>query len=547
MKPDRTTKGRADSPQRARLAAAVAVALVAAACSSNGDSAGSAATPDPTAPGTGPDASASGTLVLTNLDDPDPIDPAAYTHTMARTLVRNVYDPLVYYELGTTELEAYLATDWTVSDDGLIYTFTLRDDVTFHDGTAFTAEDVKASFDRVQAINLTPATYLREVAETRVVDPLTVEVELERPYQFFLGQLPKVPIHSADDIAEHAGDDNAQTWFADNANGTGPYMLDDYVRGQQYTLVRNDAYWRPHPTGSIGQVIVQPIGDSATQRQLIERGEVHMGSWMAFRDMVEAADADGVGLCDFPSPMTMIGVLNGGREPLDSLEVRQAIIAAFPYERMADFYQGYAAIPRHVLSPNYPGADQSYPELTQDLDLARQLLEDAGYADGGGISLRYVAVEGLEDQRQAGLLLQDALAQIGVELTIDTLPFGTYFEQQQSVETAPDIGLGYEAPETNDPFEWFAKLFATDGFLNWSHFGDPELDALIAAAQVEPDAAQREVMLRDAQRLIHDNAFAIPMSNFNALYACSDSVDGFVHDITDLLAVPKFYGMTLNE
>lgn len=194
MKPDRTTKGRTVSPQRARLAAAVAVTLVAAACSSNGDSAGSAATPDPTAAGTAPDAPASGTLVLTNLDEPDPIDPAAYTHTMARTLVRNVYDPLVYYELGTTELEGYLATDWAVSDDGLIYTFTLRDDVTFHDGTAFTAEDVKASFDRVQDLNLTPATFLQEVTETRVVDPLTVEVELERPYQFFLGQLAKVPI-----------------------------------------------------------------------------------------------------------------------------------------------------------------------------------------------------------------------------------------------------------------------------------------------------------------------------------------------------------------
>jgi peptide/nickel transport system substrate-binding protein len=487
------------------------------------------------------------TFVLTNLSDPDPIDPAAYTHTMARTLVRNVYDPLVYYKLGTTELEPYLATEWSVSDDGLVYTFTLREGVTFHGGQPFTADDVKASFDRAKEINLTPATYLQDVSETRVVDPYTVEVELSRPYQFFLGQLPKVPITSAADITEHAGDDNAQTWFKDNANGTGPYALDSYVRGEQYTLVRNESYWGSHPDGSIARVIVQPIGDSATQRQLIEAGDVHMGSWMAFRDMVEAANADGVALCDFPSPMTMIGALNGGRPPLDNVLVRQALLAAFPYDRMAEFYQGYAQIPRHVLSPSYPGSDQSYPELTQDLERAAELLTEAGFEGGGGMQLRYVAVQGLEDERQAGLLLQDALAQLGVTLTIDTMPFSTYFEQQQSVETAPDIGPGYEAPETDDPFQWFAKLFATDGFLNWGHFGDPALDAVIDDAQVEPDATAREEQLREAQKIINDNVFALPMSNFNALYACSEKVHNFVHDITDLIAVPKFHNMTMDE
>lgn len=199
-----------------------------------------------------------------------------------------------------------------------------------------------------------------------------------------------------------------------------------------------------------------------------------------------------------------------------------------------------------MLSPTYPGADQSYPELTQDLDLARSLLADAGVG-AGEVTLRYVAVQGLEDERQGGLLLQDALSQIGIELTIDTLPFGTYFEQEQTVETAPDIGPGYEAPETNDPFQWFRKLFHTEGFLNWSHFGVPELDTLIEEGQLEADDATRQQMLRDAQKLIAENAFAIPMSNFNATYACSSRTQGFVHDITDLQSVPKFYGITLSD
>jgi peptide/nickel transport system substrate-binding protein len=293
-------------------------------------------------------------------------------------------------------------------------------------------------------------------------------------------------------------------------------------------------------------VIVRPIGDSATQRQLIERGEVDMGSWMATRDVVAAAEADNVELCDFPSPMTMIGNLNGGKAPLNDINVRKAILAAFPYERMMEFYAGHAAPPKHVLSPSYPGADQSYPELKQDLDLARSLLTQAGVTPGQ-IKLRYVAVQGLEDERQGGLLLQDALTQLGIEMTIDTLPFGTYFEQEQTAETAPDIGPGYEAPETNDPFQWFRKLFHTEGFLNWTHFGVPALDALIDKGQLESDPTAREEMLREAQKLITDNAFVIPMSNFNATYACSSRTKGFVHDITDLQSVPKFYGVTLTE
>lgn len=484
-----------------------------------------------------------GTFVLTNLSDPDPIDPALVSHTMSRTLVRNVYEPLVYYELGTTELVPVLATEWEVSDDGLEYTFQLRQGVTFHDGTSFDAEDVKATIERdLELTSGVGGSYLQDVKEITVVDPDTVTIALNRPYAFFLGSLAKIPIASAQDIEQQAGTDNAQTWFKDNANGTGPYTLDQYVRGTQYTLLRNEEYWQEAPENALDRVVVRPIGDSATQAQLISRGEVNMGSWMAFRDMIQASEAEGNELFDFRSPMTLIGALNGSRPPLDDVRVRRAILAAFPYDRLREFYQGFAQPPQHVLSPTYPGAAE-FPELQQDLDEARRLLAEAGHPDGG-FKLRYVAVEGLEDERQAGLLLQDALAQLGIELEIDVLPFGTFFEQAQEPETAPDISPGYEAPETNDPFEWFRKLFACDGFLNFSHFCSEELDQLIDQAQTSTSESERAELLQQAQQLIADNAFAVPMSNFDGLYVGADWIGGFEHDITDLLYVPKFFGMT---
>ena len=485
-----------------------------------------------------------GTFVLSNLADPDPIDPALTSHTMSRTLERNVYESLVYYKLGTTEIEPVLATEWTVSDDGLVYDFTLREGVKFQDGTPFDSADVKATLDRDMRLKTgVGGSYLSDVESVEAPSPTTVKITLNRPYAYFLGKLPKVGIASDEDIENHKGDDDAQTWFKDNANGTGPWKLDRYERGTQYTLVRNPNYWRDYPPGSFDTIVVRPVAESATQSQLIQRGEVNMGSWMSLRDMVEDDKAPGVKLSEEPSPMTLIGSLHGGRAPLDDVKVREALLAAFPYDQMRDFYQGHADEVTNVLSPAYDGAKE-FPVLTQDIEKAKSLLAEAGYPNGDGMpQLRLAGTAGLEDMRQAGLLFQDALREIGVELKVDFLPGNTFIPQAQDPKTAADISLGYEAPETNDPFEWFNKLFGKEGFLNLSHFSVPELDKTIADAQVSTDEAARAEDVHKAQDLIMENVMVIPMANFDAVYAVSEFVGGFTHDITDLLAVPKFYGM----
>jgi peptide/nickel transport system substrate-binding protein len=487
-------------------------------------------------------APAGGTFVVTNLSDPDPIDPALVSHTMSRTFVRNVYEPLVYYRLGTTRIQPILARAWKRSANGLTYTFTLRQGVQFHDGSTFDSADVVETIRRDLVLKSgVGGSYLKDVRGVRAQGPNTVVITLKRRNEFFLGQLPKIPIASAGDITANKGSDYAQAWFKDRANGTGPWKLDSYTRGTSYTLVRNPSYWRAFRAGSFDRIIVRPVPDSAVQAQLISRGEVNMGSWMSVRDIIQAARAPNVKLFNFQSPMTLVGALNGSRAPLNNLKIRQAIFAAFPYAQMQRFYQGYAQAPRHVLSPSYPGSAR-YPVLRQDLAKARRLLSEGGKPNGG-FTLRYVAVQGLEDERQAGLLLQDALKQIGVELKIDVLPFATFFEQAQNPRTAPDISPGYEAPETNNPFEWFAKLFACDGFLNFSHFCVKALDQTIAQAQRTTSVPQQRRLVVKAQKLISDNAFMIPMANFNAVYAGPTWLGGFQQDITDLLSAPKFFGM----
>jgi peptide/nickel transport system substrate-binding protein len=487
-----------------------------------------------------------GTFLMTNLADPDPIDPALVSSTMSRTFVRNVYETLVYYKLGTTQLVPVLATGSSVSKNGLVYSFQLRKGVRFQNGAPFTSADVVATIARDLVLKSgVGGSYLNDVKGVRAVGPYGVRITLKKPYVFFLGLLPKIPIASAKDIQAHKGSasDYAQSWFKDHSNGTGPWMMKSYVRGQQYTLVRNPYYWQKFGPKAFTQIIVRPIGDSATQAQLIGKGQNDLGSWMSFADMVSASKTGKAKLFDFPSTMDLILSVCGGCKPLDNPKLRQALIAAFPYNQMRQFYQGYAQPPRNVLSPAYPGA-KKFPPLVQNLDKAKQLLADAGYPGGKGLRpLRYVAVQGLEDERQAGLLLQAALSSIGVQMNIDVLPFSTFLAQAQNPNTAPDFSPGYEAPETNDPFQWFAKLFSCGGFLNLTHFCSQQLDSIIAKAGVTTSQPKRTALLHTAQQLIADNGFVITAANFDALYVGATWLGGLQNDLTDLLYAPKFFGM----
>jgi peptide/nickel transport system substrate-binding protein len=489
-----------------------------------------------------------GTLVTAALASPDPLDPHLNAPTYARAVRLNVYDPLLRYKPGGVDLEPALATKWEASPDGLTYTFTLRKGVVFQDGKPMDSSDVQASYQRALTFSGQPSmggVYLSDVASTEAPTPDTFVIRLKKPYGLFLGVVPKIAIVSEDDLTAHGGSDDAQAWFKDHANGTGPYSFTDYRRGTSYTLVRNPKYWGPLPKGAFDKIVVRVLPDSSAEAQQLERGELDYGAGMTMRDMVTAGNSDKVKLVK-PSPyptMSLIGSLNAGRAPLNNLKVRQAIMAAFPYQDMKGFYQGFGVDPTNLLPGSYPGSKQ-FPTMQQDLAKAKQLLSDAGYGPGKKpVNLRYVAFQGLEDTRQAGLLLQDALKQIGAKLEVDVLPFATFFAQAQKVETAPDISPGYESPETNDPFFWMRKLTGKAGFYNLTFTNDPELDRTLDDGQAVSDPAQRTELLHKAQDIIQNNAVIIPMANFDQPGIVSSFVDGVSRNYTELLDVPNYSTM----
>lgn len=492
--------------------------------------------------------SAPRTLFIADIRDIAPIDPAQYSHTIGRTMLRNVYEPLVYYKLGSFEIEPRLALSWERSANGLQYTVRLRRNVRFHSGDPFTAEDVKMTFDRVLAIGrLVPTASLGgSLKSTEVIDDYTVRFTLNFPYGFFMEVVPKVPIINAEDVRTHqAGGDWANAWFLKNANGTGPYRLANWTPGESYVLERNRNWWGTLPDRAYERVVMRVISEGAVQRQLLERGDLHLVSdWMGAFDKIDAARAasDKVKLIDSGGVMQLLLIIHAGKKPLDNKLVRQALLAAFPYERFQQYYRGYARAPSGPFSKAYPSTNQSLLPLKQNLPKAKELLARAGYPNGG-FKLDYDYDQGAEEKRQAALLYQAALKELGIELVINALPGAVRSEKMFKAETAGHFNVHYEAPETSDPFQWIKKMFGCGGYLMQTYLCIERLDKVIDDGQRSADPRRRTQLLQQAERIILDEALMVPASLFNILHAVSRCVEGYIFDYTDLQGVPKFWTM----
>jgi len=166
-----------------------------------------------------------GVLIIAENETPENLDPANATNSTVNQLLVGVYDALVQFEAGETSVSPQLATEWSVSEDGLIYTFTLRDDVMFHDGTRLTADDVVFTLDRLQAASAAVTNDMGPYGSAKVVDDYTVSLTLDAPFGPFISALSRIYIVSKAQVEPHMGDDNARGWLAVNEAGSGPYAV----------------------------------------------------------------------------------------------------------------------------------------------------------------------------------------------------------------------------------------------------------------------------------------------------------------------------------
>lgn len=545
-----------ESPRRARtraLLGTVVVALLLAACRAPATTTTPSASQAPAGSAVGAQGQFvdTGTLTFAIPGDPPTLDPAIEVGGPGYRYLVQTYEGLLEYKGDTAELAPALAQSWTVAPDGGSITLKLRPNVKFHDGSPLDAATVKASIDRTVAMNRGGAFFLSALKQVDVVDPMTVKLVAKSPSVSLLYGLPKVYITGK----AHLGDaDLGAAYLATKGNGTGPYMLERWDKGQQIVLARNPDYWKGWDGKHVSKVIERVVPDAGTQQLLLERGEAQMvilASIGITQDPKEVAAKPGIKMVTTNSYRVTVISMNTQKGPLKDVRVRRAVQLAFDYAGMRQIYKGYADPANDPLPKGFSAAyDSAAPAFTQNLDEAKKLLADAGFP-GGGFALNFVYTSTEPQAQLAALMVQQGLAKLGVTVNVAAKPFATQLAEIAKLDTAPDIQATLTmTPRTADPGELIATLYSSTNAgksYNYAWYNSKTVDDLLAQADATFDDAKRMALYRQVTKQLETDAPSIWAAYPQLVEVMRSEVQNYVYNPLNYSGVFQIYPIWLKQ
>ena len=501
-----------------------------------------------------------GNMIVSYKDDVATLDPAIGYDWQNWSMIKSVFDGLMDYAPGTTDLRPGLAESFEISEDGLTYTFKLRQGVKFHNGREMTAEDVVYSIKRV----IDPATQSpgqgffsmikgfdeaaagKADAELGVSAPdaSTVVFTLSRPDATFLHVMAlNFSSVVAKEAVEAAGAD-----FGKQPVGTGAFKLAEWTLGQRLVFEKNADYWReglPYLDAFTVEVGQEPV--VALLRA--ENGEVDIpGDGIPPAKFVEVMNdpAQAANVIEGGQLHTGYITLNVNTPPFDKVEVRRAVNMAINKERVVQVINGRAIPANQPLPPSMPGYAKDYKGYAYDPEAAKALLAEAGFADGFETELYVMNTD--PNPRIAQAIQQDLKA-IGINASIKSLAQANVIEAG-GAGTAPMIwsgGMGWIA-DFPDPSNFYAPILgcagAIEGGWNWAKYCNPELDAKAAKADSIVDPAQTEERLAlwsEVYTDVMEDAPWVPVFHEQRFTMKSPRMGGEAALYTDPVAVPVNY------
>ncbi len=530
------------------------VSTVAAAALALGLSAASAQEVDPNAkPG--------GDIVITYKDDVATLDPAIGYDWQNWSMIKSLFDGLMDYKPGTTELVPDLAESYEISPDGQTFTFKLRPGVKFHNGREMTAEDVKYSIDRVvNPVTQSPGQGFfasikgyEEAAEGKadglsgitVVDPSTIRFELTRPDATFLHVMAINFSHVVpkEEVEKYGAD------FGKHPVGTGAFKLGEWTLGQRVVFEKDPDYWQKGL--SYLDKITFEIGQEPIVALLrLQKGEIDV-------------PGDGIPPAKFQEvmndPAQKARVVEGGQlhtgyvtmnvnvPPFDNVKVRQAVNMAINKERIVQLINNRAVPANQPLPPSMPGYAKDYKGYPYDPAKAKELLAEAGQADGFTTDLYVMNTD--PNPRIAQGIQQD-LAAIGIKANIQALAQANVIAAGGEKEGAPMIWSGGMAwiADFPDPSNFYGPILgcggAVPGGWNWSWYCNEDLDKKAAEADsvVDPaKAEERNKMWSDIYVKIMEDAPWAPVFNEQRFTMKSPRMGGADNLYVDPVHIPINY------
>ncbi|ETX15813.1 peptide ABC transporter substrate-binding protein [Roseivivax halodurans JCM 10272] len=468
------------------------------------------------------------TLIYCSEGSPEGFDPALYTAgTTFDASSRQVYNKLVEFERGTTDIVPGLAESWEVSDDGTTYTFKLREGVKFHSSDQFTpsrdfnADDVIFSFDR-QGNEENPynsysggtweyynAMSMPDLVESiEKVDDYTVRFNLTRPEAPFIANMA---MDFASILSKEYADQLQEAGTPELLNqqpiGTGPFSFVGYQKDAVIRYSANPDYWKG--AAPIENLVFAITPDASVRYQKLQAGECHVMPYPNPADLEAMESDENVNLMQQEGLNVGYLAFNTQVEPFDQVEVRQALNMAIDKQAIIDVvFQGAGTAAKNPIPPTIWSYNDEVEDYPYDPEQAQQMLEEAGVTD---LSMEIWAMPVQRpynpNARRMAELLQEDFAQVGVDVEIVSYEWGEYLERSKDIEREGAVLLGWTG-DNGDPDNFLAVLLGCDavGNANRAQWCNEEFDGLIQEAKTVSEQEERARLYEEAQVVFKEQA-----------------------------------------
>ena len=484
------------------------------------------------------------TLVFGRGGDSVELDPANVTDGESLNVTINIYDTLIDYKEGNTDLQPALAESWDSSEDGLTWTFNLRQGVKFHDGTDFNADAVVFNFNRwmdkgnpYHQGDFPYYGYMfggykgdegHVIKDVVAKDEYTVEFQLNFPQGPFLSNIAMSPFAIASPAAiEKYGDT-----FGENPVGTGPFVFKEWVRNDKIVVEKNpDYYQKGYPL--LDQVIFKSIPDNSARFIALRSGDIDMMDGVNPDDVTVAEGDSNLQLWLRPSMNVGYLAFNTEKEPFNDVKVRQALNMAVDKEALITaFYNGLAEPAKNPMPPSLWGYNNGIKDYEYDPEKARALLAEAGYPNGFETDFWYMPVPRpyIPQGKKMSEAMQSMFTEIGVKTTLVTEDWAIYLDKTGKGEHTMAF-LGWTG-DNGDPDNFLYVLLDKDNAKapdagNIAFYKNDELHDILIKAQQSGDLEERAELYEQAQVIIHNDAPWIPLVHSTPPLLGKSNLTGF--------------------
>ena len=474
--------------------------------------------------GGGPGQAPAKQIVIGVTDKVSDLDPANSYDFFTWEIHQNTMDGLVKYKLGTTEIEPAIAKSWEVNEDATVWTFHLRNDVKFADGTPLKAENVVWSIKRVMKINGDPAWLVTDfVKDVTAPDDYTVVFTLKHSTAYFLSLLctpPYFPVSSKYNPDEI---DHDQT-----AGGAGPYKITNWVRDQEMDLETNPYYYGPKPKTE--KIVIRFYQSASTMRLALQNGEINI-AWRTLTptDIKSLQESGKFTVVEVPSAYIRYACLQTQAPPTNNKLVRQALAAAVDRSKIVSIVFQDTVEPLYTMIPigmwSHEDVFKEKYGTGPNLDLAEQLLQQAGYSESNKLKVQlwYTPTHYGDTEADLAQMLKEQWEATGmVEVTIKSAEWGTYLDYARNAEM--QISLFGWYPDYLDPDDYTTPfLSSVENANGWTgtRYNNSHMNEILQEAQSLSDQSEREQLYKEAQQILAEDVPYIPLLQ-GKLYVVTD-------------------------